>query len=892
MRLVVFLLLAVSSANSVAALYPVTPYTSFSDSPLSSVANFSYFYLEDFEDASADTPGWTFSVDGPGPFQGPGSSRLRPPGPTTDSVDADDGVVDSLGNGGHSFVIDRARFSIFFDANPLGSLPTHVGLVLTDLAGTGSITVTIFDDTGSSVGTVSVADLSNTDPEGDTAEDRFVGATHASGISRIFVSTVGTVEFDHLQYGHAGANPGPRPLIPATPYTSISDSPLPIDAFESFFLEDFEDSAIDVPGIRFLGDGPFYPSEPPGIVEPSPTTDSVDEDDGALDGSGVLGHSYAINRERFSISFDPAALGGYPSHAGFVVTDLESAGGFSIEAFDQNGASLGRDSLVLLGDLNAPPGQTAEDRFLGAVNPAGISALQVIARTGYEIDHLQYGFMVGAPPVIIPPSSYLSFADSPFASFADNFPFVLEDVEDGAFDPPGVTERVDGPFTGAFSVSLNSPGGDTDSVDADDGAIDGLGQGGWSRGVGRRSYSLSFSTTPFGSLPTHVGLVVTDMASPAGIRFEVFDENGVRIAINEMLRFGDSETTGQTAEDRFVGFRNEGGISRIAIFANSSFEFDHLQYSTAPVVDPDIVTVTSSSSGSVRPFDAAANDIVAQVSEANLPPPTTGYVPLAAANRRDGNAGDSFSCDEADPGASNAQSRPFVSATTYLDGVDEVTFDNCNSAWFQFPINFPTGFVPTSWRLRANVDDMAVAYINGQSITGLLANDDFDTAIESDNSPNGVDANGRRKLIWPNLDIETGTVDASLFGAGGNNVTIGVIGDASELEPTGVEFELTIYGYDSADDSDGDGLSDPDEILRSTDPLDSDSDGDGLSDGDEINVWFTDPLNPDSDGDGRTDGDEVSDGTDPTIPDAPIPLPGVWLLAALLAYVGARHRLR
>ncbi len=42
-----------------------------------------------------------------------------------------------------------------------------------------------------------------------------------------------------------------------------------------------------------------------------------------------------------------------------------------------------------------------------------------------------------------------------------------------------------------------------------------------------------------------------------------------------------------------------------------------------------------------------------------------------------------------------------------------------------------------------------------------------------------------------------------------------------------------------------------------------DSDGDGLSDYDEINIYGTDPLNPDTDGDGYNDGEEVSAGYDP-----------------------------
>lgn len=59
-------------------------------------------------------------------------------------------------------------------------------------------------------------------------------------------------------------------------------------------------------------------------------------------------------------------------------------------------------------------------------------------------------------------------------------------------------------------------------------------------------------------------------------------------------------------------------------------------------------------------------------------------------------------------------------------------------------------------------------------------------------------------------------------------------------------------------DTDGDGLSDGDELLKhKTNPLKADSDGDGLNDYDEIMVYKTDPLKADTDGDGLSDGDEV-----------------------------------
>ncbi len=65
-------------------------------------------------------------------------------------------------------------------------------------------------------------------------------------------------------------------------------------------------------------------------------------------------------------------------------------------------------------------------------------------------------------------------------------------------------------------------------------------------------------------------------------------------------------------------------------------------------------------------------------------------------------------------------------------------------------------------------------------------------------------------------------------------------------------------------DSDGDGLSDEDEVAtHGTDPLIADTDGDGLLDGAELDAG-SDPLALDPDEGGTWDGVEVAQGTDPT----------------------------
>lgn len=65
-------------------------------------------------------------------------------------------------------------------------------------------------------------------------------------------------------------------------------------------------------------------------------------------------------------------------------------------------------------------------------------------------------------------------------------------------------------------------------------------------------------------------------------------------------------------------------------------------------------------------------------------------------------------------------------------------------------------------------------------------------------------------------------------------------------------------------DSDGDGLSDGDELKTiKSDPNKRDTDGDGIADGTEVNTLKTDPNKLDSDGDGTSDPRELSLGTDP-----------------------------
>jgi hypothetical protein len=111
---------------------------------------------------------------------------------------------------------------------------------------------------------------------------------------------------------------------------------------------------------------------------------------------------------------------------------------------------------------------------------------------------------------------------------------------------------------------------------------------------------------------------------------------------------------------------------------------------------------------------------------------------------------------------------------------------------------------------------------------------------------------------------------------GGNYAEVGSV-NASAAVPVG--------GVDCTPppDTDGDGLADPNEERRGTDPNNPDTDGDGGSDGDEVRFDYTDPLvadnpgnddpgnddpgNDDPDGDGLSNDEEAAYGTDPSNPD-------------------------
>lgn len=195
---------------------------------------------------------------------------------------------------------------------------------------------------------------------------------------------------------------------------------------------------------------------------------------------------------------------------------------------------------------------------------------------------LLIGLLVGAAapasaaPIFYGPTPYLQASDSPFNGVGLSY-FFLEDFEDALLNTSGVSSSAGGGVTG--------PGGITDSVDGDDGAIDGSGLAGRSWfGGGSVGFTFTFDESVLGALPTHAGIVWTDGAAFNEVTFEAWDALGVSLGTIVAPNIGDGNFLSGTAEDRFFGVSNEGGISQIRIFnsvmsgGGSGIEADHLQY--------------------------------------------------------------------------------------------------------------------------------------------------------------------------------------------------------------------------------------------------------------------------------------------------------------------------
>lgn len=181
-----------------------------------------------------------------------------------------------------------------------------------------------------------------------------------------------------------------------TPYLSDLDIPANFYNGTYTFLEDFEDGSLD---------GDIIVSG--GILSDSQAVDSVDADDGLIDGSGSNGYAWFLRGGNAILTFSFTNLPVLPTAAALVWTDGNNPQSF--EAFDENSQSLGMISGPFAFADGSVLGTTAEDRFFGVTHASGISAIRIIGGVegGLEVDHVQYGQMVPEPGSI---AIFLAFA--------------------------------------------------------------------------------------------------------------------------------------------------------------------------------------------------------------------------------------------------------------------------------------------------------------------------------------------------------------------------------------------------------------------------------------------------------------------------------------------------
>lgn len=114
-------------------------------------------------------------------------------------------------------------------------------------------------------------------------------------------------------------------------------------------------------------------------------------------------------------------------------------------------------------------------------------------------------------------------------------------------------------------------------------------------------------------------------------------------------------------------------------------------------------------------------------------------------------------------------------------------------------------------------------------------------------------------VVLPEDTASTGgTTDANIIF--GDDVVI----PDTDKQPSGGSDDASVL-FGETVDTDGDGLTDAEEMQHGTDAKNWDTDSDNLSDSAEL-IWKSDPLNPDTDKDGFLDGDEVKNGYSPTGP--------------------------
>lgn len=239
--------------------------------------------------------------------------------------------------------------------------------------------------------------------------------------------------------------------------------------------------------------------------------------------------------------------------------------------------------------------------------------------------------------------------------------------------------------------------------------------------------------------------------------------------------------------------------SSVSVFPSDGFaiylkDFSAFPQTFAAMIRTETLMITSSDPGYAI---AVPGTVDQQVAAINQPPKAFSTTWRSVYRKRDVPATQAFSCSQyRDPlDQSGTLGLAYVSAALSKDeakdmaGNDEVTFDNCHSAFYRFTFSLPKEIKEVCLDGIATVDDAGVVYLNGGRISASLSPGDVGGSVQD--TRDRTDAQGKPVLNWPTLD-QFGTNLLSLFREGLNELVFGVAGDLSPYEPTGLEFKAKV----------------------------------------------------------------------------------------------------
>ncbi len=184
--------------------------------------------------------------------------------------------------------------------------------------------------------------------------------------------------------GGPGQTAGPISFYGPNSYTGIGDSPVFNLGCDrpgvEFYFENFEDGALNTPGVVVQGPAFGAPGANAEIFGPSAAADSVDP-------SGRSLRATTASAGMITLAFDDL-----PENVSFAITDTNGASGvtFTFTVFDGNG-NIGNFIVAGVGDGSAA--STTDDDVGFAVNsPNGIDTISISSSGGplWEMDHLAY----------------------------------------------------------------------------------------------------------------------------------------------------------------------------------------------------------------------------------------------------------------------------------------------------------------------------------------------------------------------------------------------------------------------------------------------------------------------------------------------------------------------